>query len=351
MTRQENPKIIEGEVVDKTKPAGSEKPAKSKGGQFVSEKTVALIVIAVVLIIAVYFGYPYLSNWFSEKFETQQPVTTALENEADTSLSERVDQLEQRLAALEQHRKEVAAKPDQDSGLEARVASLEESISQIPAGETADTVVEDPRIAALVNELAVLKEAMAGMVASQGKSSPGFSSALANLAPPLYQAHPYAGQLEQVRIYILDMPALDQATLSGPLSVLSQYANTGIVDIVDLRREFSGAVIAALRTEGLPPDAGWWARTWAKIKGQVVVRRSDGVGASTLEAVLLEAEAYLAAGEVKAALDLVSALPADQLTPFEAWISRAGQRVEALKAFEAMTAHVSKNSGDSRTNR
>jgi len=98
-------------------------------------------------------------------------------------------------------------------------------------------------------------------------------------------------------------------------------------------------------------EAGWWERTWAKIKGQVVVRRNDGTGASTLEAVLLEAEDYLEAGEVKAALDLVSALPEQQSLAFEVWIAKAGQRVEALQAFEALAARFSKNPADGKASR
>lgn len=353
MTETRKPPVIEGEIVEKSQ--GSEKAKKTvakKPQQFVSERIVGLVMLVLVLIVGGYYGYPYLSGWVSGFSEDEEKIAIPQENQPGPRLEERVSLLEDRAAEVERLQGEMSTSAGPEDGLEVRIAALEDKITQIPvaAVEAGDSLREDPRIAEIVADLAALKSAFEGLIASQGSYSPGFSGALAELAPPLYQSHPFAGELEQVRIYILEMPALDQATLSGPVSVLSKYANTGIVDISELGGEFSKAGLEALRTEGISPDAGWWQRTWAKIKGQVVIRRTDGTAASTLEAVIAEAEAYLAAGEAGAALDLISALPADQSVAFEDWVLIAGHRVEALEAFETLTGYVSKQARSNTAN-
>ncbi|MCH7631474.1 MAG: hypothetical protein IIC07_06265, partial [Proteobacteria bacterium] len=58
-----------------------------------------------------------------------------------------------------------------------------------------------------------------------------------------------------------------------------------------------------------------------------------------------------AGGEAGAALDLISALPANQSGAFQDWVLRAGQRAEALEAFEALTGHISKQVRSNTANR
>lgn len=345
MTEKRKPPIIEGEIVEKNqRPEKDKKTTVKKSEQFVSERIVGLVVLALALIVGGYYGYPYFSGWVSGFSGEEAEIAVPQENQAGPKLEERVSLLEDRVTKMERFYGKISASAGPENDLKARIAALEDKIAQTPvaAGEAGNNLREDPRITEMTTELAALKSSFEGIVASQEPYSLGFSTALAELAPPLYQSHPFAGELEQVRIYILEMPALDQATLSGPVSVLSKYANAGIVDISELRKEFSKAVLEALRSEGISPDAGWWQRTWAKIKGQVVIRRTDGTGASTLEAVIAEAEAYLATGEVGAALDLISALPIDQSGAFQDWVLMASHRAEALEAFKALTGYVSK---------
>ncbi|MCH8080959.1 MAG: hypothetical protein IID52_01045 [Proteobacteria bacterium] len=354
MTEKRKPPVIEGEIVEKSqKPEQAKKPAAKKPQQFVSERIVGLAVLTLALIVGGYYGYPYLSGWVSSFSGEEEKTAVSQEIQAGPGLEERVRLLEGRVAEVEHLYGEMSPSAGPEDGLEARIAALENKISQVPvaAGEAGDSLQENLKIAEMATELTALKNAFEGLVASQRPYSPGFSGALAKLAPPLYQSRPFAGELEQVRIYILEMPALDQATLSAPVSVLSKYAHTGIADIAGLQEEFSKAGLEALRTEGLSPDAGWWQRTWAKIKGQVVIRRTDGTGASTLEAAIAKAEAYLAAGEAGAAFDLISALPANQSGAFQDWVLRAGQRAEALEAFEALTGHISKQVRSNTANR
>ena len=327
MTKKNKQPIIEGEVVDKTK--GSEK--------FISERSVALIFVVFGVIVGGYFAYPTLISWFTDPVEIAQ--------DADS-----VPVLEQRLAAIENRVSGIENTPGQANpaaGLEERIAALESAVTEFPAGGATPTT-EDPRIAEMAAEIATLKTRLDNLAASQGTYSPGYSSALAQLAPPLYKSAPYPGELEQVRIYILDMPALDQVRLSPPVGVLETYAGTGIVGMAQLEAEFFNAVLEALRMEGLDPDAGWWARTWAKIKGQVVIRRTDGSDGSDLEAAITNAEAFLDMGEASSALEVILALPEADRNAFKDWIYLAGQRVAALQAFEVLTSHLSRSARGNR---
>jgi len=77
----------------------------------------------------------------------------------------------------------------------------------------------------------------------------------------------------------------------------------------------------------------------------------DVIATGTPSGVGMATGDYLEAGEVKAALDLVSALPEQQSLAFEVWIAKAGQRVEALQAFEALAARFSKNPADGKASR
>jgi hypothetical protein len=328
MAEGKKEKIIEGEILE-------EKPVQKKAQQFVSEKMVGIVVVVVVLIIAVYYAYDPVRNWFSN-FGTE-PEEIVVQNQGPDE-NEELAQLKERLRVLENQPAQTE-NPD----LEARIQKIDETLAALSQGSQEGGQVDaqpDPRIAILVEEVASLKAELEKKPVAGPAPDATFAKALAALSPPLYQALPFEGELEQVRILALEMPALSQATLSEPLSILSQFSRTGVPSLLELKKSFARASIEALKVEGLSAEAGWWANTWAKIKGLVVVRRTDGVGGTALDMTLYEAEKHLEEGNVKAVMELVSALPAGEGAAFEGWLELATKRELALEAFSALINFV-----------
>ncbi len=321
MAEEKKEKIIEGKVVDK-------KSVSGKSHQYVSEKTVVLVVLGIVLIAGGYFAYGPVSDWITNLTEKKTPQTTELTLSKDED-QEPTPETTGRAAALET---EPVQTPSPD--YENRLQAIEDSLKTLSEQTPAETQPQgpDPRVAKLEDEVAALKAELENRPETVVRNNATFAQAVAALAPPLYQSQPFEGPLEQVRILILEMPTLSQATLSDPLSVLSKNARTGVPSLSALEAGLEKAGIEALKIEGLSEDAGWWDKTWAKIKGLVVVRKTDGSGGTPLEEILVQASHALPAGDLGRAIDLISALPPAEQGPFSDWLMEAKKRDEALKA-------------------
>jgi len=329
MAEEKKSKIIEGEILD-------EKPEHIKNQQFVSEKMVGILVLVVVLIIGGYYAYDPVRNWFSS-FNEPAAVEPTMQAQGAEENGE-ITELKERLTVLENQ-----PTPIETPNLEERFQKIDEALNtlqQNPSEATQSEAQPDPRIEILMEEVAALRAELEKRPASEPGSSATFAKALAGLSPPLYQSLPFEGQLEQVRILALEMPALSQATLSGPLSVLSGFSKTGVPSLMDLKKTFERASIEALKVEGLASESGWWAKTWARIKGLVVVRRTDGVGGTPLDMTLYAAEKNLEEGKMKAAMELISALPFGEGAAFGPWLEEAAKREKALEAFRNLVNFI-----------
>lgn len=331
MAEEKKSKIIEGEILE-------EKPGVTKNRQFVSEKMVGILVLVVVLIIAGYYAYDPVRGWLSS-FGEQTVIEPAVQVKGAVDEDE-ISELRERLRALENQ-----PAPVETSDLEERFQRIDETLSALQKNPSEGGPTEaqpDPRIEILMEEVAALKAELGKRPTPGPEPGATFAKALAGLSPPLYQSLPFEGQLEQVRILALEMPALSQATLSEPLSVLSGFSKTGVPSLMDLKKTFERASIEALKVEGLSSDAGWWAKTWSRIKGLVVVRRTDGVGGTALDMTLYAAEKHLEEGNMKAAMELIFALPSGEGAAFGPWLEEAARREKALDAFADLVNFIPK---------
>ncbi|MEE8294498.1 MAG: hypothetical protein V3R64_02185 [Sphingomonadales bacterium] len=329
MAEDKKSKIIEGEILD-------EKPTPKKAGQYVSEKMVGLVLLVVVLIIVGFYAYNPVRGWISSfgKTAVEEPAAQAQTDENDDEISE----LKERLRVLENQ-----PTPKEPPDLEERFQKIDETLSTLQKTSSdgqQGAAGPDPRIEILIQEVEALKAELEKRPTVAALPDATFAKALAALSPPLYQALPYEGQLEQVRILALEMPALSQTTLSEPLSILSGFAKTGVPSQLELNKAFERASIEALKVEGLASDAGWWDKTWARIKGLVVVRRTDGAGGTALDMTLFEIEKHLEEGDLKGAMELVSALLAGEGDAFVIWLDQAAKREKALEAFAALVNFI-----------
>ena len=343
MAKKNEPPILEGEIVDEKIP--KTKTKKLASGRPVGPISERGLVISAVIIIAaagLYFGYPWLKNLVTGNDLRELEEQTTVVAEDPLSPLERLRRMEDRLAGLEdlaQNRNEQGA--TELGALADRLTVLEQKVDALALSEggTIDTGAA-VRIQALEQEIKILREALAQAGAFSRRPSTDFAQAVAQLAPPLYQSRPFEGELEQLRVLILTLPTFEQATLSGPIASLSDYAETGIPSLNAIRIAYNEGALVALKTEGLPEDAGWLDKTWARIKGLVVIRRTDVTDGSTLEGAILEAGLHLEAGNFTEAIDVIDAMADNAKLAFNDWREMAQEREVVMEAFDTLVRFV-----------
>lgn len=345
--KKNTPVVKEGRAEDAAKTSETKKPASQAANEFISEKSVRLAVLGLVVIIIGYFGYPFAETLVVSYFSEKEAALTSIEAPAETTNIPTEIPAEEPVVSEPNIEEEFPLEVDALATEETpQLAVEQEEGSPIPpmAEATLDTSlagdepqgVDEKRFSNLEAEINALKEELAERAVAPDAGTAHFASAVAGLAPPLYQSRTFIGELEQIRILILGMAALDQATLAEPLGVLANFSRTGIPDQHALEVAFKSALLQALREEGLTEASGWWARTWARIKGLVVVRRTDLADGSTLEGAILRMETALGSGDIHVALDVLDTLSAANAAAFENWAKLARSRVQALEAFEKL---------------
>lgn len=359
MTGKKTPPVLEGEIIrEKPKASPGEKAAGNKSKQYISEKAIKLVILILFLFALAYWGYPFVKDKLGGLFGKSEPVTSENAPAPDEDAGDQTPPattVEQPEAAAQDQADAPAEDAGTSSEVETTVPQPTEAEPQTPEpratepavtvpAKTTEPAAEDTRINDLEAELAALKQSFAQIEAAVKTPGASFAVAVAELAPPLYQSRPYTGQLEQVRVMILDMPALDQVTLAEPLSVLAKFSTQGITDLQTLNEGFGTAALQALRDEGVSSSSGWWQRTWARIKGLVVIRRTDGTGGSPLEVAIRKMESDLATGDVAGALQTLETLPADEAPAFKDWAALAGNQAAALNAYEKLVNFIARQS-------
>ncbi len=345
--KKNTPVVKEGGAEDAAKTSETKKPASQAANEFISEKSVRLAVLGLVVIIIGYFGYPYAKTLIAALFSEEEAAVTSSEAPVETTNIPTEEPREEAVVfepnIEEEFPLEVEALATEETTRSAveqeegdPIPTMEEPTLNISPAEDDPQGVDENRFSNLEAEINALKEELAERAVAPDAGTAHFASAVAGLAPPLYQSRTFIGELEQIRILILGMAALDQTTLAEPLGVLSDFSRTGIPDQHALEGAFKSALLQALREEGLTEASGWWARTWARIKGLVVVRRTDLADGSTLEGAILQMETALGSGEIHTALDVLDTLSAVNAAAFENWAKLARSRVQALEAFEKL---------------
>ena len=234
-------------------------------------------------------------------FETVQLTTTAPRSEAaDSTLTVDLAAVEERIAALTADN---ARLMDLIDGLSRRLDGLE-------AAPTVNATRPNATGQALVLAAGQLREALA-------------------------RAKPYGAELRTLRLL-----APNDAGITASLAVLDVYADRGIPDRDTLKARFDDIAREVVRAE-FESEGSWIGKLLARLSNVISVRRTgESVTGSGAEAVVANAEARLARGDLAgavAAFDELSGPPAVAAT---GWLADARARLAAERALAAIDAHA-----------
>lgn len=232
-----------------------------------------------------------------------------------TGLTEQIKALEARIAALE-------SRPA--GGGDA--SALQEMQSQIDALKAAPVAEIDT---AAVEKVMAEAEASAAKIKADAEATAAKAStklALSQLQAALDSGAPFAASLPAFG----DVPA-----------VLTQNAESGLPTLMSLTDSFPEAARAAIDA-ALRADMGesWSDRATNFLRTQTGARSTDPREGNDPDAVLSRAEAALRAGDLKAALDEISALPAPAQAEMAAWRSEAEKRQAGIDAVAGLAAAI-----------
>lgn len=154
-------------------------------------------------------------------------------------------------------------------------------------------------------------------------------SATLQLASALQNGEPFSAPL--AALHASTDPAL-LSKLNAAEGALSPYRETGLPTRAKLIAEYAPAVRAALASEA--SDKG----VLAGLSGLVSVRKTGEVNGADAEAIFARAETKLNEGDLKSALEILTALPAPAAESIKPWREKAEARLKA----EALAADLAK---------
>ena len=235
------------------------------------------------------------------------------------------------------------------TGVEDRVTALEARpvLTGDAEGDTASVVAaldamqtrlaeQEARNAAMADDMRrIAEETAANIAAAETRAQASLTTAraqatLSQLRAALASGAPFQGLLA-------DLPE----TVEVP-APLARAAETGIPRLADLQTRFPVAARAALpvaiRETAAETEGG--NRLGAFLRSQLGMRSITPRDGDDPDAVLSRAQAAVSAGNLTAALDEITALPAGGQAELADWVADAGARVEAEGALDALAADL-----------
>lgn len=135
-----------------------------------------------------------------------------------------------------------------------------------------------------------------------------------------------------------------RATGQEPTAELVAAASSGVTSLAELRRTFPAAARAALAaTSGDAPEGSTVERLGAFLRAQTGARSLTPREGDDPDAVLSRAEAYVATGDLTAALEALSGLPSEALAAMSAWQNAATYRMNTQAAVETFATQITEN--------
>jgi hypothetical protein len=290
-------------------------------------------------------------NWLGMQTESSEPEVPELDTDIDPR-DELPPQSEMMTGDLpeippteaERAPSGVEAPPPLDTG---RLAALERKLDRLQ--ESLERNDDRPAVQDFASDLSLLSQRVGQlfdeMVKQVGRlqaleedlnapeediTQPLTILAVSRLHQAVEQGSSYVGALSGVR-RLADAQSLPQPARDA-IDTLQAHAQQGVASMQALRDAFEGDIDAILAADDLPPDASWWDRTVASIKGAVTLRPTGEVKGDDTAAIVARAEAALARGDLDEALAELQALPSQPALAASDWLQKAQTRQAVMKA-------------------
>lgn len=244
------------------------------------------------------------------------------------ALSAGVDELRAQVADLETRLNAVEKRPVTDSASPAAVAAYERELAALRESLAAQREEVDRMVAT-----AKAKEAEARAIEERAAAEAKLAAAraaLARLRSAVESGAPYAAELSELRA----------AGLDGG-DALAAGAADGVASMAALRASFPPAARDALAAAR--QQSGDGNSFTAFLQRQLGARSVAPREGDDPDAILSRAEAALVAGDLRAALAEMDALPDPALSAMSGWLARARARQAALDAVDSMNQSLNSN--------
>lgn len=272
---------------------------------------------------------PSVSALKSGQDELRAALQASRDEAAATAAAatERLDAIEQRLAALDELRSadaaQVASIDDLSGRLDQASADLGERIDALDGrlGDTGGTVSAiDERLAAA--ETVIARAPEEGEIAA-------LSLAVTTLAGKVARGEPFTADLAAVEAGARDLPGIDG---------LSPFAETGVPTAAGVTESFPETEV--LSSEIVAPDAEPVERLLAGAKRLVNFRSTDEAEGETLGTLVGDIRAKLAAGDLVGAKASWDRLPEPAKAASAEWEQALSARIAADGAIAALTDRI-----------
>ncbi|WP_431857219.1 COG4223 family protein [Azospirillum sp.] len=347
------PPAIEPPAVERTAPAYTPPPPavveQRSGGGFATAVSLLALLVGAAALTAPWWS-PAVPGW--PKPQAAAPAAPA----ADPAVTAQVQQLNDRLAKLEQRPAPAAAStaPVDLSAITARIDALEKrpapaAAPVAPSVDPAAVKALADRVAAveskpagdpqLPSEVAALKQQVATLAQQAGAKADAAAGAQAlvlaagQLRGALAGSGPFPGELQAVKAL-----GSTDAELNKAVDAIAPHAAKGIptqAQLADrLEREASGIVRAEQKGEG----GSWVKDVTGTLSTLVTVRRQGGeVVGNTADAIVARAQAALNRNDLKTAVDEMSTLQGPAAQAAAGWLADAKARLAANAAGQQLT--------------
>ena len=207
-------------------------------------------------------------------------ATAALRASVQT-LTERVKQLETDVATV--------------SGVESRLADVEERASAVPSGEAKAAVV----------------------------------LAVSHLDHAVMQSKPFTKELDGLKAVVGDKAALEE-----PIGVLEPLADKGVPSLIELRASFPEVAREVSRVQADWTGEDWVDKALSRATSLVSVRKTGEAAMADQgnDGAIAQAEAALVLGDVRAAVKALERLEGPPAKAATSWVEKAQKRLDAQEA-------------------
>jgi hypothetical protein len=342
--RKTRPPVIELEATEVT-PSGSVNPNTNEASAKAEEETQAradtmtpssyekhrirlialtgaigtLVGALVIALIFLFFGdgIARLSSKSGETAIRLSSDTTAL-NERIEQLIKLVSEYEKRIATIENRAPDLTPLMNRSENIETAVSDLRRLSEQMQTSTSMRMETLADRMTELENRL---KRPIGPPIANATEII-----ALGALQDAILKGTPYAKELSAVRASLGDR--------AGAISSLDGSAESGLPTVAALSAQF--AALATKLAQEPESESGYIARLLVHARRLVEVRPIGEAQGASVGAVVARIETRLARGDLSAALDEASRLPASAKMEATDWIVAATRRCDAEIAIKKL---------------